>query len=272
LLPIAPTSRYRGWDYLAEKLISDQIPEALVVQVFGDPRFPAWEAVPFSPSPKETSDLYSGLVTKHRVKSAISFIEKHERYFAAARKRYGVGSPVIASIISIESNLGKHFGKELVINRLARVAAVRQPDNVQWNYERLRPVDPTVTEAGLQARAAYLESTFYPEVVAFFKMIVRDRIDPFSLKGSIGGAFGFSQFLPASFLRYGIDGDTDGSTSLFEAPDAILSVANFLSDKGWSEDLSDQQKRAVLWEYNKSEPYITTILKLSDKIDHKLLK
>lgn len=269
-LPLKQREHYRGWDFLANKLAADGIPKALLTQVFGDPRFPAREAVPFRLAPQETSAMYKGVVSYKRSKRAAEFVRKHRESFALARRKYGVDAPVIAAILEIETRLGSYLGRELVINRLARVASVSEPSNVDWNYRRLSAGDSSVTRAALQKRAQYLEVTFYPQVVAFFRMIMRDRIDPFELKGSIAGAFGMPQFMPESYLKYAVDGDGNGQISLFSPADSIVSVAHFLSANGWSERADERQKREVIWQYNRSEPYIDSVLGLADMTRERL--
>lgn len=269
-LPLKKQEQYRGWDFLADKLAADGIPPALLTQVFGDPRFPAREAVPFRLAPKETHDMYQGVVSYKRSKRAAEFVRQHPRAFNKARQRYGVDAPVIAAILEIETRLGSYLGRELTINRLARVASVSEPVNIDWNYRRLGSVDPTVTREAVAKRAQYLETTFYPHVVAFFQMVMRDRIDPFELRGSEAGAFGMPQFMPESYLKYAVDGDGNGKISLFSAEDSIVSVGNFLSANGWSEDASENKKRSVIWQYNRSEPYIDSVLGLAEMIQQRL--
>lgn len=269
-LPLKQREHYRGWDFLADKLAADGIPKALLTQVFGDPRFPAREAVPFRLAPQETSDMYRGVVSYKRSKRAAEFVRKHREIFINARRQYGVDAPVIAAILEIETRLGSYLGRELVINRLARVASVSEPSNVDWNYRRLSAVDSSVTRAALAKRAQYLEVTFYPQVVAFFRMIMRDGIDPFEIKGSVAGAFGMPQFMPESYLKFAVDGDRDGKISLYSAADSIMSVAHFLSANGWSERADEQRKRKVIWQYNRSEPYIDSVLGLADMTRERL--
>lgn len=270
-LPLKKEEQYRGWDFLADKLAADGIPQPLLAQVFGDPRFPAREAVPFRLAPKETHDMYRGVVSYKRSKQAAEFVSKHRRAFARARQIYGVDAPVIAAILEIETRLGSYLGRELTINRLARVASVSEPVNIDWNYRRLASVDQTVTREAVARRAQYLETTFYPHVFAFFQMVMRDKIDPFELRGSEAGAFGMPQFMPESYLKYAVDGDKNGEITLFSPADSIVSVAHFLASNGWSEELSEYKKRAVIWQYNRSEPYIDSVLGLADMIRQRLL-
>ena len=54
------------------------------------------------------------------------------------------------------------------------------------------------------------------------------------LKGSWAGATGHPQFLPSVYLRLGVDGDGDGRADIWRSePDALASIANYLSNAGW---------------------------------------
>ena len=118
-----------------------------------------------------------------------------------------------------------------------------------------------------QRRARYLEETFYPEVKAMFEVARRARVDPLAMRGSPSGAFGFPQFLPSSYVKYAVDGNGDGRISLYDMADAIASAGNYFKQKGWRPGLPVEQQRKVVWEYNRSTPYIDTILAIAGEID-----
>jgi membrane-bound lytic murein transglycosylase B len=98
---------------------------------------------------------------------------------------------------------------------------------------------------------------------------VRQGIDPFTVAGSIRGAFGLSQFLPSSFLAFAVDGNADGRIDLDDPEDAIPSIANFLRKSGWDKD-SSSHYRAVM-AYNHSRLYADTVLSYALRL-HELLK
>jgi membrane-bound lytic murein transglycosylase B len=47
------------------------------------------------------------------------------------------------------------------------------------------------------------------------------------------GEVGHTQFLPGNVLRYGVDGDGNGTVDLRNKADALASTANFLRGHGW---------------------------------------
>jgi membrane-bound lytic murein transglycosylase B len=63
-----------------------------------------------------------------------------------------------------------------------------------------------------------------------------------------------------------VDGDGNGRISLFSPEDAIASCANYLKGHGWRSGLSTAERRKVIWHYNRSEPYIDTVLGLAARI------
>jgi hypothetical protein len=116
-------------------------------------------------------------------------------------------------------------------------------------------------------RGQYLEDTFYPEVLATFQLADRLDIDPLGIRGSGSGAFGMPQFLPRSYLSYGVDGNGDGRVSLYDPDDAISSCANYLSAHGWRAGMTRTERRRVIWHYNRSEAYIDAVLGLAERLE-----
>jgi lytic murein transglycosylase len=119
-------------------------------------------------------------------------------------RRYGVTPSVLVAIWGHETSYGAVTGNFDLLNSLASLA-----------YDGRR------------------RQLFADEFVAALKMI--DRGVPRSrLKGSWAGATGYPQFLPSVWLRLGADGDGDGRSDIWRSePDALASIANYLSNAGW---------------------------------------
>ena len=122
----------------------------------------------------------------------------------AIGRRYGVTPSVLVAIWGHETSYGAVTGDFDQLNSLASLA-----------YDGRR------------------RQLFSDEFVAALKMI--DRGVPRSrLKGSWAGATGYPQFLPSVWLRLGADGDGDGRSDIWRSePDALASIANYLSNAGW---------------------------------------
>jgi membrane-bound lytic murein transglycosylase B len=261
-----PSSAFRGWDYLVQKLRADGVNEETLRSIYADPRMPFFGQVRFGLKPRESKQMYAPLLKPEKLELGREFLKLHEESFAAAEKDLKVHRTVIAAILLVETHYGKNTGRELVINRLSRVASVREPTNLILNHRRHLKDDPSITFAQVDARAEYLERTFYPEVKALLQIIDEQKLDPFELKGSSAGAFGLPQFLPTSFQRFGYDGNKDGAISLFDPTDAIWSTANFLAQSGWKDSDTHENHREVIWKYNKSDPYIDTVLAIAKSL------
>jgi membrane-bound lytic murein transglycosylase B len=256
-----------GWRYLIDKLAADGLPRAHVAAAFADARVPAFDGLGFTLDPRESRARYRLLNSPASIRAARQCRFRYAEAFAAAEAREGVPASVVAAIVHVESACGRTTGKSNVLHRLARLAMANEPANLAMNVRELagEPPDPAIAER-VRARAAYLERTFYPEVRGLFTIAEQQRIDPLAMQGSGAGAFGYPQFLPTSYLRYGTDGNGDGRVSLYDMSDAAASCARFLSQNGWRPGLTVAEQRRVLWQYNRSDAYIDTILGLNRQI------
>lgn len=255
---------YRGWGYLAEKLRADGITDAELAAVFKDERMPHYSLVTFSPNPRESSHMYRGFTSGPRLTRGRQFIAEHRAVFDRMEKAYPVDRHIVGAIFLVETNLGKITGRELIVNRLARLASVRAPKNLSKNLSYQRRKNPSLEAEKLEARAEYLENLFYPEVLALFRIARLHRSDILDMRGSSAGAFGIPQFLPSNYLKFGIDADKSGTISLFDPADAIWSTANFLAHHGWRTDADATVKSQAIWKYNPSEPYVKTVLEVAE--------
>jgi lytic murein transglycosylase len=140
-----------------------------------------------------------------------ALIANGQRHYAAnlsrlqaIGRRYGVTPSLLVAIWGHETSYGSVTGNFDLLNSLASLA-----------YDGRR------------------RQLFSDEFVAALKMI--DRGVPRSrLKGSWAGATGHPQFLPSVWLRLGADGDGDGRSDIWRSePDALASIANYLSNAGW---------------------------------------
>ena len=96
--------------------------------------------------------------------------------------------------------------------------------------------------------------------------VYKSSINIFNIKGSFAGAFGIPQFLPSNYIKFGVDGNGDGKVSLFTMEDAVLSTANYLAGFGWKAALPLPEKRKVIWNYNRSEAYVSAVLGVAEKL------
>src|SRR3954470_12731525 len=72
---------------------------------------------------------------------------------------------------------------------------------------------------------------------------------------SSAGAIGWTQFMPTTWQRYGVDADGDGTRDPMSAADAIYSAANYLRHLGAPRDW-----RRALFGYNHADSYVDEVL------------
>ena len=266
----------RGWDYIANRFVDLGVEPRRVEAVFSDPRLPRRETLLFSITPKESSYNYRKLNTAKNRKAALACYHQFRSAFDSAEKRFGVPASVIVSIVQVETACGKNTGGSQVFHRLLRLAAAATPDNVEQNIEEKRLAFRTGAtpelDAKVRERAKYLEETFLPHAAAAIDVAQYKKIDLFELSGSGAGAVGMPQFLPGHYLNFGIDGNKDGRVDLSDGADAIPAVGNYLQHFGWNvPNPSTKTKRSVIWEYNRSEPYIDTVLGMAKALSPQII-
>jgi transglycosylase-like protein with SLT domain len=81
---------------------------------------------------------------------------------------------------------------------------------------------------------------------------------------SSAGALGPMQFLPATFVRYAVDGDHDGKADIMNPADSIFTAARYLCANGAGSG-NDGLYNAV-WHYNHADWYVQLVLSLAGKI------
>jgi membrane-bound lytic murein transglycosylase B len=72
------------------------------------------------------------------------------------------------------------------------------------------------------------------------------------------------QFLPATFVRYAVDGDHDGKADIMNPADAIFTAANYLCANGGG--TGDAGLYNAVWHYNHADWYVQLVLSLAAKI------
>lgn len=75
---------------------------------------------------------------------------------------------------------------------------------------------------------------------------------------SSAGALGWMQFIPSSWMRWGMDGDGDGIADPWNPEDAVFAAARYLAAAGAHDDL----ERAI-FAYNHAQWYVDDVLELA---------
>ena len=255
--------KYRGWGYLVAKLREDGLQETLIRALYEDHRMPRFTPIYFSPAPVEPKRIYRPFLSNSRIQIGIVCLRKYAQAFQTAEQTHGVDRFVTAAILLVETQCGKNTGRSRILYRLSRLASVLDPENIERNLKRWKKEDSSLTRTDLLQRGRYLEKSFYPEIHALLEIGEQRNINVLEVRGSSAGAFGISQFLPSSYLHFAVDGNGDEVVSLYTPADAIWSTANYLAQSGWHNELPENKQREVIWKYNRSQAYISTVLDIA---------
>jgi len=90
------------------------------------------------------------------------------------------------------------------------------------------------------------------------------------LIGAYAGEIGQTQFLPSSYIKYGVDFDGDGRVDLrHSVPDVLASTANLLHTNGWAPGQPYHEGTPnfdAMHEWNHSETYRKTLVLFAQEI------
>jgi membrane-bound lytic murein transglycosylase B len=162
-------------------------------------------------------DRYKNMfVYERNIQRGIAFWAEHEQTLNRAYQVYGVLPEYIMGIIGIETAYGVNFGKKRVIDVL------------------------TTKSMGGDRR----EDFYTRQLEKFLVMTKQANLNPAELMGSSAGAMGYGQFIPSSYLSFAVDFNNDGVTDLWNAEDAIGSIANYFAKNGWNSSIKTIAVRA----------------------------
>jgi lytic murein transglycosylase len=182
-------------------------------------------------------------VTTARLKRASSLLRRHAALFARVEQRFGVPRELLMAIWTMESDNGSgDMGKLPVVRTLATLAH--------------------------DCRRSEL---FQRELIAALKILQRGDLPQSQLIGAYAGEIGQTQFLPSSYIKYGVDFDGDGRVDLrHSVADVLASTANLLKVNGWRAGQPFRQGTEnfeVMREWNRSEIYRRALVLFSERLD-----
>lgn len=155
-----------------------------------------------APEKTETWTQYVRRVDSARIEQGAATLRAYPELFARAEAEYGVAPAVIAAIMGIETRYGRITGSARVLDALA-TQGFDHPTRSKF---------------------------FFSELTEYFVLCRDLAVDPAQLKGSYAGAMGAAQFMPSNYRRLALDFDGDGARDLWQLPDAIGSIARYLTD------------------------------------------
>ena len=191
---------------------------------------------------KSFEEYASTRVIPARIKRAKGLMQKHAQLLSRIQQQFGVPKELLMAIWTLESDNGTgDMGKLPVVRTIATLAH-----------------DCRRTEL------------FQTELVAALKILQRGDLPLRDLIGAFAGEIGQTQFLPSSYIKYGVDFDGNGHVDLrHSVPDVLASTANLLKTNGWragapfSEGTENFQ---VMREWNRSEVYRKTMVLFAERL------
>jgi len=181
-------------------------------------------------------------VTAGRIKRGKQLMQRHAALLARIERQFGVPGPLLVAIWSLETDNGTgDMGKLPVIRTLATLAH-----------------DCRRTEL------------FQGELLAALKIVQRGDLPLRDLIGAYAGEIGQTQFLPSSYIKYGVDYDGDGHVDLrHSVPDVLASTANLLKTNGWRAGAPFGEGTAnfeVMREWNRAEVYRKSMVLFAERL------
>ena len=164
----------------------------------------------FMNKPAETVNTWEiyrrNMVNDIRIGYGVDYFHKHRGELLKAQNQYGVPAHIISGIIGMETNYGHSPMRFRAIDSIATLA---------FYYPR---------------RAKY----FQAELEALFLFARKTDTNIFDIKSSYAGAIGIPQFMPSNVLTYAVSGTGSKHIDIINNHlDALYSVTNFLTEKGW---------------------------------------
>jgi lytic murein transglycosylase len=177
-----------------------------------------------------------------RIKRAKNLMARHANLLSRIERQFGVPPTLLMAIWTLESDNGTgDLGKMSVVRTIATLAH-----------------DCRRTEL------------FQGELIAALKIVQRGDLPLSDLKGAFAGEIGQTQFLPSSYIKYGVDYDGNGRIDLrHSVPDVLASTANLLKVSGWRAGApfgEGTENFQVMREWNRSEVYRKTMVLMAQRI------
>jgi lytic murein transglycosylase len=141
-----------------------------------------------------------------------------------------------------------------------------ETDNGTGDMGKL-PVIRTISTLAWDCRRSEL---FQSELIAALKILQRGDLPLRDLIGAYAGEIGQTQFLPSSYIKYGVDFDGDRRVDLrHSVPDVLASTANLLHVNGWQSGQPYREGTAnfeAMREWNHSEIYRKTLVLFAEQL------
>jgi lytic murein transglycosylase len=177
-----------------------------------------------------------------RINGGRAMLQRYAGLLSSIEAKYGVPRQILVAIWGLESDFGKgDMGKLPVFRVLATMAH-----------------DCRRTEL------------FQGELMAALQILQRGDLPLREMIGAYAGEIGQTQFLPSSYIKYGVDFDGDGRVELrHSVADVLASTANLLHTNGFKMGAPYGEGSAnfeAMREWNHAVIYRKTIAYFADQL------
>jgi lytic murein transglycosylase len=191
---------------------------------------------------KSFEQYVSTRVGSGRINGGRAMLQRHAALLSSIEARFGVPRQILVAIWGLETDFGKgDMGRLPVFRVLATMAH--------------------------DCRRSEL---FQGELLAALKIVQRGDLRLNDMIGAYAGEIGQTQFLPSSYVKYGVDFDGDGRVDLrHSAADVLASTANLLHTNGFKMGAPYGEGTAnfeAMREWNHATIYRKTIAYFADQL------
>jgi lytic murein transglycosylase len=191
---------------------------------------------------KSFEQYVSTRVGSGRINGGRAMLARHAALLSSIEGKFGVPRQILVAIWGLETDFGKgDMGRLPVIRTLATLAH--------------------------DCRRSEL---FQGELLAALKIVQRGDLPLRDLIGAFAGEIGQTQFLPSSYIKYGVDFDGDGRVDLrHSVADVLASTANLLHTNGFKMGAPYGEGSAnfeAMREWNHATIYRKTIAYFADQL------
>ena len=239
----------------------------------------AFDGLYFSLNPRESQSLYRTAAHQPRRPCRAQQLPRRRiarRSRPPRRPSTACPSSLVASIIQVESGCGANTGRSRVAARRSRASSMARGAR---NLVTERPIGwrsstPSRSPADVASFASLARAAPRGHVLprGEGRRSTSSEPDATSIRSRSAapgsGALGIPQFLPRSYLWYGVDGNQDGQREPLRPGrrDPVVRAATSSTTAG-SRASRAPSKRNVIWGYNHSDAYIDTVLWLADEVE-----
>lgn len=208
LFSFTASADFNQWkENFAKKALRAGVSDELVQQfiILAQPRERVVKSEKTQAEFKKTIWEYlNSAVSDKRIANGMNNFATNKALLEEISSQTGVAPQIITAIWGVETNYGSFTGNIPLIQALSTLAYRGR-------------------------RSAFFEK----ELLALLQLIQIGDVPDVNVTGSWAGGMGMTQFIPTTYMHYGVDYDGDGQKNLWQLHDALGSTGSYLEEMGW---------------------------------------